>query len=108
MPTTAAFPAEYRIKQPSISGTRHDAINDEAVIRSMKQIISDKLRDAVMACYVEARNLQALDPDEVMGEVNKYFSPIGGYQQDNFVDCFRAFENMLSDGTPGFRSEAAE
>lgn len=91
---------------PTLSGTRSDAINDEAVIRSMKQILSDKLRDAVMACYAEARGLRALDADEVMASINTYFSPTGGYQKDNFDEAFTSFSNMLSDGTPGFRAAA--
>jgi hypothetical protein len=94
------------LRTVSLSGTRSDALNDQAVIRNMKAIIQDKLRDGVMACYGEARGLQGLDPDQVMEAINKYFSPTGGYQQDNFTEAFAAFDNMLSDGTPGFRVAA--
>lgn len=76
-------------------GTPSDARHDLSVLRSMETILRDKLTDAVAACYAEARDLKALDADEVMESVNKYFNPTGAYQQDNFVEGFHGFKSKL-------------
>ena len=84
---------------PTLKGTRRDALHDQAVLRSIRMILHDKLRDGVMACYAEARDLKGLDADEVMEAVNKYFGPTGAYQADMFTDAFYEFDGALEDAT---------
>lgn len=91
---------------PFLRGTRSTAIDDAAVIRAMETILKDKLRDAVAACYAEARSLQALDADAVMAEVNKYFSPEGAFQSDNLSDAFFNFKADLRDALEAPQSVA--
>jgi hypothetical protein len=64
----------------------------------MKMILKDKLRDAVAACYAEARSLQALDRDAVMAEVDKYFGPNSAFQGDNLSDAFYDADQALKAG----------
>ena len=106
MPFTAALTSAR--KTPSLSGTRRDAINDEAVLRLMRQSLHDALRDAVAVCYTHARELEGLDPDEVMESINKYFSPTSGYQTDNFDEAFHAFDAKLEGVTGHWPPMAAE
>lgn len=91
---------------PSFRGSRSDAINDMAVLRTMQEAIHDKLRDAVAACYAQAVDLKGLDPDQVMEAINKFFAPSGAYQSDNFTEAFKPFRDACEDAAPNYRQAA--